>query len=145
MGFLAWFKKNPQTDDSTGSQLDLLGASQELTNRKRVDGITVRKKFTGAIVEKGGDDDAIANSTEQMTREVLGTSTKNLYKETGAKRHKRDTLPSVAQEALMTGEIVATHDLQHSEEFDGTQEQVNQQIESKVRKSSKKVRKLFPW
>ena len=122
-----------------------MGASQELTQRKRVDGVTVRKKFTGTIVEKGGDDDAIANSTEMMTREVLGTSTRNLYKEIGAKRHKRDSLPSVAQEALMTGEIVATHDLQQSEDFEGSQEQVNQQIEGQVRASSKKVRKLFPW
>lgn len=144
MGFLSWFKNNLNEEESTGSQLDLLGESKNLPERRRVDGVTVRKKFNKTIQDKGGSGRCQARSTEALTQEVLGCSTKDLYEATGAKQSKRETLPDTAQEALMTGEIVATHDLK-GKDVRGNQSQRNTQIEDSVRASGKKVRKWFPW
>ncbi|NER08585.1 MAG: hypothetical protein F6K17_41680 [Okeania sp. SIO3C4] len=144
MGFLNWFKENPQEDDSTGSQLDLFGNSQELAERRRVDGVTVRRNFTNTIEEKGGSKIAFGRSTEALTQEVMGCETRELYKQTGAKRGRRETLPERAQEALMTGEIVASHDLKQAD-IQGDQEQRDDQIVNSVRGSGKKVRRWFPW
>ena len=144
MGFLSWFKNNPDEEDSTGNQLDLFSKSKNLPERRRVDGATVRKQFSKTIQAKGGDAEAQATSTEALTEEIMGCGTEDLYEGTNAKRRRRETLPARAQEALMTGEIVATHDLK-GEDVQGNQLQRNEQITDSVRKSGKKVRKLFPW
>ena len=74
----------------------------------------------------------------------MGCSSRELYKSTGAKRSDRSTLPERAQEALMTGEVVAAHDLRESN-VDGTQVERNGKIVAIVRGSGRKVRKLLPW
>ena len=142
MGFLDWFKSTPE--DSEETQLDLLNSSSQPI-RGRVDGAIIRKDFTRAIQEGGGDDQAQANSTAGMTRELFDCEVRDLYRETGGKRGDRTSLPAEAQKAYMVGETVATHDLKQAGKFDGNQQQVNRQIEDTVVDSSKKVRKLFPW
>ena len=124
--------------------MSLLGDSQALVERRRVDGVTVRKNFTKTIQDKGGDEVAQERSTAALTQEVMDCSPRDLYRETGSKQGRRETLPERAQEALMTGEIVSTHDLKQKT-ITGNQQQRNQQIEGAVRDSGKKVRKLFPW
>ncbi|MGB3693213.1 MAG: hypothetical protein WA865_09445 [Spirulinaceae cyanobacterium] len=104
----------------------------------------MRKNFTQTIKEKGGSRRCYQDSTEVLTEEVLGCETRKLYEETGAKPGDRSTLPERGQEALMTGEIVATHGLKKKNIF-GTQQERNQQIVESVRDSGKKTRKLFPW
>lgn len=142
MGFIDWFKSTPE--DSEETQLDLLNSSSQPI-RGRVDGAVIRKDFTRAIQESGGDDQAHANSTAGMTRELFDCEVKDLYRETGGKRGDRTTLPAEAQKAYMVGETVATHDLKQAGKFDGNQQQVNRQIEDTVVDSSRKARKLFPW
>ena len=124
--------------------MSLFDDSRELLERQRVSGVTVRKNFTKTIQDKGGDDRCQARSTEALTQEVMGCGTRELYKQTGAKRNRRDTLPERAQEALMAGEVVATHDLK-GQAIQGDQGARNQQIEASVRGSGQKVRNLFPW
>lgn len=122
----------------------MLGESQNLPERQRVDGATVRRNFSKAIADKGGNDAAQAKSTEVLTREVMGCGTKELYERTGAKKSDRSSLPERAQEALMTGEIAAAHDLRASD-VEGEQSERNGQIVAIVRGAGRKVRKLFPW
>jgi hypothetical protein len=109
MGFLNWFKSNP--DEVQESQLDLFGNSTELTRRERVDGATVRNDFTKTIQDKGGDEKAQRDSTEAMTRALFDCNTQELYQGTGARKGDRSTLPKEAQKAYIVGETVATHDL----------------------------------
>ena len=144
MGFLQWFESNPQTEESSGNQLSLLGESQNLPERQRVDGATVRKSFTKAIAEKGGNSKAQRDSTEALTEEVMGCSTKALYEGTGGKRKDRSTLPERAQEALMAGEVVAAHDLRGSS-VEGSQVERNGKIVAVVRGAGRKVRQWMPW
>ncbi len=142
MGFLAWFKSNPEEVEA--SQLELFGSSQALTKRERVDGATVRRDFNQAIKDSGGNTEAQAKSTVAMTEELFGCKPKTLYEQTGAKEGDRSTLPEEAQKAYIVGETVATHDLK-AKEITGNQQQKNQQIVDSVRDSGKKARRLFPW
>ena len=96
------------------------------------------------IKAKGGDRDAHRDATEALTQEVMGCKSSELYQQTNARKSRRDELPDVAQEALMTGEIVANHDLK-AKEVQGGQDERNQQIVDAAAESGKKVRKLFPW
>jgi hypothetical protein len=95
------------------------------------------------IKEKGGDGGCQAKATEILTRAVLGCGTKELYEQTGVSRNQRETLPERAQETLMVGEVVATHDLK-PQSISGNQEHKNEQIIDSVRSSGQKTRKLFP-
>lgn len=144
MGFLNWLKENPDEEASTGSQISLFDDSETLLERQRVSGVTVRKNFTKTIQDKGGDSRCQARSTEALNQEVLGCGTRELYQKTGAKRNRRETLPERAQEALLAGEVIATHDLKQRS-IEGDQNSRNQQIEDSVRGSGEKVRGLFPW
>ena len=74
----------------------------------------------------------------------MGCGTKELYESTGAKKNDRSSLPERAQEALITGEVVAAHDLRASD-VEGDQSERNNQIVGIVRGAGRKVRKLFPW
>ncbi|WP_204102068.1 MULTISPECIES: hypothetical protein [Spirulina sp. CCY15215] len=67
----------------------------------------VRKHYTDTIKVMGGDRDAHRDATEALTQEVMGCKSSEPYRQTNARKSRRDELPDVAQEALMTGEIVA--------------------------------------
>ena len=122
----------------------MLGESQNLPERRRVDGATVNQNFCKAIAEKGGDDKAQPRAAEALTREVMGCGTKELYAATGGKKGDRSTLPIRAQEAMMVGEVVATYDLKERQ-IEGSQSERNHQIVASVRDSGRKARKHFPW
>ncbi|NEP61211.1 MAG: hypothetical protein F6K31_30245 [Symploca sp. SIO2G7] len=128
--------------------MDLIGNSQELVPpRKRVDGAIVFRRFTQTIKDNGGDDEAYQLSIQAETEELFGCSVRELYEGTGAKRHRRDTLPQPAQEAYMVNESLSANEL---ERLIGTiggesQEEVNAQIVGKVRQQSKQTRKWLPW
>jgi hypothetical protein len=141
---LQWFTNNPQEESSTGEQLSLLDSSQPLVERQRVDGAVVRKRYMQTIQEKGGSDRVYPKTTEALTREVLGCGTQELYRRTGAKPNRRDTLPIVAQEALLGAEIVANHDLKQVE-ITGQPEDRDRQIVTTARESGSKWRSLLPW
>ncbi|MBP0017994.1 MAG: hypothetical protein J7647_10605 [Cyanobacteria bacterium SBLK] len=115
-----------------------------MPERKRVDGATVNRNFNRVIKDKGGTGKIYARSAEALTEEVMGCKTEALYEQTGAKEGDRSTLPERAQEALLTGEIVASHDLK-DKDISGTRSQKNEQIVDSVRDSGRKVRKWFPW
>jgi hypothetical protein len=83
-----------------------------LTKYERVDGAIVRKDFSKAIQDKGGDAECQQDSTEALTYEMFDCSSRKLYEETGGLRGKRETLPKEAQKAYLVAETVATHDLQ---------------------------------
>ena len=146
MGFLDWWKENPDVaDPSTGDQLSLWGESENLPERRRISGLTIRKRFNAAIARHGGDSDGQAAATEVLTEEVLDRSTKELYQQTGAKKKQRETLPELAQEALAAGETIAAHQLNSSPEFQGDQMKRNNQIVETTRDASRGLRRLLPW
>lgn len=142
MGFLNWLAGQPE-ENSQESQLNLF-SDNSTPVRGRVDGATVRKDFESTIVEKGGNGEAIAKSTDKMTRNIFGCGVNDLYKETGGKKGDRRTLPQDAQSAYIVGETAANHKLKATE-TGGNQQQKNQQIIDTVDESSKEVRGLFPW
>lgn len=144
MGFLRWFESNPQEEDSAGEQLSLLDNAQNLVNRQRVDGALTRKRYAQTIKQKGGSTRAYAKATEALTQQVMGCGTQELYQRTGSKIHRRETLPVVAQEALMGAEIVANHDLKQTE-IVGQPEERDRQIVAAAQDSGTKWRKLLPW
>lgn len=129
--------------------MDLLGQpSQELVpQRQRVDGAIVFKRFTGAIQRNGGDQDAYRDSVMAETEELFDCSVQELYRATGAKRNRRDTLPQPAQEAYMVNESLSANELERQEGSIGgeTQEEVNDKITGVVRDQSKQTRKWLPW
>jgi len=144
MGFLSWFENNPQEEESAGEQLSLLDNSEALTERRRVDGATVRKRYVKTIQDKGGSGQTYARATEALTQSVMGVGTRELYRQTGAKLKQRDTLPVVAQEALMSAEVLANHDLKQKE-VEGDEDERDRQIVESAQKSGQNWRKLLPW
>lgn len=148
MGFLNWWQNEKKDLEESTSQLDLLGQSQELApQRKRVDGATVFKRFTGAIKANGGDEDAYPEAIGAETEELFGCDVEDLYHQTGGKPGRRDTLPAPAQEAYMVNESLSANELERQEGTIGgeSQEEVNDKITGVVREQSKQTRKWLPW
>lgn len=128
--------------------MDLLGESKELApQRKRVDGATVFKRFTGAIKANGGNDEAYPQVIGAETEELFDCDVQDLYQQTGAKLGRRDTLPQPAQEAYMVNESLSANELERQEGTIGgdSQEEVNDKITGVVREQSKQTRKWLPW
>ncbi|MEA5464507.1 hypothetical protein [Leptothoe sp. PORK10 BA2] len=128
--------------------MDLLGQSQELAPpRKRVDGITVFRRFTQSIQDNGGDNDAFQKSIVEETRELFDCEVDELYRGTGGKRGKRNTLPQAAQEAYMVNESLSANELERMHGTIGgeTQQEVNEKIQAVVREQAKQTRKWLPW
>ena len=148
MGFLGWWKNEKQTQESSDSQLELSGQSQELAPpRKRVDGATVFRRFTDSIQNNGGDQDAYRDSVVAETRELFDCEVKDLYRQTGGKPGRRDTLPQPAQEAYMVNESLSANELERQEGSLGgeSQDEVNDRITEVVRQQAKQTRKWLPW
>lgn len=128
--------------------MDLLGQSQELTpQRKRVDGATVFKRFTKAVKDNGGDDFAYRQSIITETQELFDCDVDQLYRETGGRRNRRETLPQPVQEAYMVNESLAANELDRQRGTIGgdSQEEVNGQIVESVRQTSRRTRGWLPW
>jgi hypothetical protein len=139
MGFLNWFENNPQEEPSTGEQLSLLDNSKELVERQRVDGALVRKLYTKTIQDKGGTDRTYAMATEHLTQEVMGCGTQELYQQTGAKPHKRETLPVSAQSALLAAEVLANYELK-GQDINGDEYDRHHQIVEAARQTDQRRR-----
>ena len=133
----------PEEVGFTTISMSLLGSSQPV--RSRTDGAIVRRKVSAAAIEAGADADGIAAGTEAMTHELFGCSSRQLYKDTGGKRGDRKTLPEVAQEAYVVGEVVATHDLNQEGPFQGSQDEKNAQTAGTMGGAGRKVKGFFPW
>lgn len=126
----------------------MLGQSQELApQRKRVDGATVFRRFTGTIKRNGGDQEAYRNSIVAETQELFDCDVDELYRQTGGKPNRRDTLPTPAQEAYMVNESLSANELERQEGTIGgeSQEAVNEKITGVVREQAKQTRKWLPW
>lgn len=115
--------------------------------RKRVTGAIVFRRFTQTIKDNGGDDEAYQLSIQAETEELFGCSVRELYEGTGARRHRRDTLPQPAQEAYMVNESLSANELERLEGTIGgeSQDEVNAQITGVVRQQAKQTRKWLPW
>jgi hypothetical protein len=142
MGFLTWLGLQPE-ENSEETQLNLLEDSSTPV-RGRVDGATVRNDFTSTIVDKGGDGQTIARSTNRMTEILFGCKPKELYEGTGGRSGDRSTLPQDAQTAYIVGEVAATHKLKGAD-IKGNQQQCNEQIVETVEEASEQVQSIFPW
>ena len=148
MGFLDFWKREKANIEESASQLDLTGQSQELApQRKRVDGAIVFRRFTQAIKDNGGDDEAYQQSIQAETEELFGCSVRDLYQATGGKRNRRDTLPQPAQEAYMVNESLSANELERQEGTIGgeSQAEMNDKITGVVRQQAKRTRKWLPW
>lgn len=117
----------------------MFGGSQDLTQHKRVDGATVRKDLTKAVKDAGGTDEAIAKGTEKMTKTAFGCGTKELYKETGGKPGKRETLPAEVQKTYIIAETKATQDIKKNE-YTGNQQKVDTEIVHTMEEAGKQTR-----
>jgi hypothetical protein len=142
MGFLSWLKENPESNES---QLDLLGSSQPLVKRERVDGAIVNKDFRAAIDVKGGSEEVYPRATDAITTELFDMRSKDLYRSVGGKPGRRETLPKEAQKAFIAAEIQATHAISGTELYSDDQDTIDACIVETSRAAGKKTRKWLPW
>ena len=122
--------------------------SQKLApQRKRVDGATVFRRFTDTIQANGGDEEAYVRAVVTETNELFGCTVGELYKETGGKQNRRETLPHEVQQAYMVNETLSAYELERMEGSIGgeSQDEVNDQINAVVREQSKQTRRWLPW
>lgn len=148
MGFLDFWKNEKERLEPSDSQLDLLSNSQELgPQRKRFTGAMAFRRFTDTIKANGGDEKAYIEAVVTETDELFGCTVADLYKETGAKRNRRDTLPHEVQQAYTVNESLSAYELERMEGTIGgeNQTEVNNKINAVVREQSKQTRKWLPW
>jgi hypothetical protein len=124
--------------------MDLFGESQKLAQSKRVDGVTVLGDFKDAIASKGGDGKTIARAINAETRALFDCEVDELYRETGAKKRDRSTLPKEAQKAYMVSETISTHRI-NGTEYNGSQKQKNNAMVEDVEDSARTARAWFSW
>jgi len=137
MGFLSWLAGR---EKSTDSQLNLFGDSQPLTQHERVDGAIVNKDLNKEIKAKGGSEAAYPRVAETITEEMFDMSSRELYKATGGKINRRETLPKEAQQAFIAAELRVTHDLKSSEIHTTDQNEIDTQIDETARVGSRETR-----
>lgn len=148
MGFLSWWESEKEEVEESASQMNLLGRSQDLApQRRRVDGATVFRRFTGAIQTNGGDRDAFRDAIEAETQELFDCSVRDLYAGVEGKRNRRDTLPTPAQEAYIVNESLSANELERQVGSVGgeSQAEVNDKITGIVRQQARQTRKWLPW
>lgn len=148
MGFFDYWRSEAPNQEESASQLDLTGQSQELApQRKRVDGVTVFRRFTQSIKDNGGDQNAYRDAITAETQELFDCRVDELYEGTGAKPNKRHTLPHVVQEAYMVNESLSAHELESQIGTLGgeSQKEVNDKITGLVKEQAKQTRKWLPW
>ena len=127
--------------------MSLLGDSQPLTRRERVDSATINKDFTKAIQQAGGSSRAYPRAVRAETEELFDCGVDELYEETGGRKGDRATLPKEAQKAYMVNETISAHRLNHDVRGNnqGSQRQQDDQVVDTVRDTAIHVRKWFPW
>jgi hypothetical protein len=128
--------------------LNLLEQSQQLAPpRKRVDGAIVYKRFTKAIHDSGGSEEVYPDAVSAETLELFDCDVEELYRQTGGKQGRRETLPQPAQEAYMVNESLAANELERQigTMAGQTQREVNARIVSVAKEQAKQTRKWLPW
>lgn len=112
-----------------------------------MDGVIVNKRFTRSIRDNGGAGDVFQRSVIEETRELFDCNVNELYRETGGKKGRRDTLPQPVQEAYMVNESLAANELERQTGTIGgvSQDEVNDQIVESVRQTSRNTRRWLPW
>ena len=127
--------------------MSLLGDSQPLTRRERVDSATINKDFTKAIQQAGGSSRAYPRAVRAETEELFDCGVDELYEETGGRKGDRATLPKEAQKAYMVNETISAHRLNHDVRGNnqGSQRQQDDQVVDTVRDTAIHVRKWLPW
>ena len=148
MAFLNFWREEKDNIEDSASQLDLSGNSQELIPpRERVTGAIVFKRFTKSIMDNGGASDVYPDAIAAETDELFGCNVEELYRGTGGKPGRRDTLPQPAQEAYMVNESITANELERLIGTIGgeTQEEVNDRIVGVTRQQAKQTRKWLPW
>ena len=143
MGFLDWFKS--ESSEAPDSQLSLLGQSQSLPEKHRVDRAEVLQDFQDEIQKNGGSKRAYPLAIDAETRELFGCTTQELYQGVGGKLNNRDTLPRSAQKAYMHNEIDCTQQLKQRGRPQGSQGQRDRTIVHTVRERSKQNKRLWEW
>ena len=105
------------------------------------------RRFTDTIKANGGDDEAYMQAVVTETNELFGCTVAELYKGTGSKPNRRETLPHEAQQAYMVNETLSAYELERMEGTIGgeDQDEVNDRINAVVREQSKQTRKWLPW
>ncbi|MEM9009312.1 MAG: hypothetical protein AAGE59_38155 [Cyanobacteria bacterium P01_F01_bin.86] len=103
--------------------------------------------MTDTIKANGGGKDCYAKVVVTETKELFGCSVRDLYKGTGGKINRRETLPDDAQQAYILNEILSAYELERLEGTIGGEEQieVDNKINAVVREQSKQTRKWLPW
>lgn len=152
MSFWQWWQSEGQLEQeaSTDSQLTLGGSSDLLPTDERVDGATVRKRFTKAIQDNGGSKKAQQMATEAESQALFDCTTAELYKRTGGNRRKgRRTLPPAIQEGYLVNESICANHLEGRVGSIGgdTQGEVDGAIASEVDAKTRENRGLglFRW
>ena len=113
MAFLNFWREEKDNIEGSASQLDLSGNLQELIPpRERVTGAIVFKRFNKAIKDNGGAGDVYPDAIAAETDELFGCNVEELYRGTGGKSGRRDTLPQPAQEAYMVNESLTANELE---------------------------------
>lgn len=125
----------------------MLGDSQPLTPRERVDGACTNKDFSRAIKDAGGSDRAYARAVRAETQELFDCGVDELYEGTGGKKGDRSSLPRDAQKAYMVSETLSTYRIrgEHMDSDQGSQSKRDAEIVESVRDTAEHVRKWLPW
>lgn len=143
MSFFTWLASQ-KPEQPQESQLDLFQQSQDLTERKRIDGTIGQKKLTKAIKDKGGTGKVYPQVNNAITEELFDCGVAELYGHTNSKPGDRGTLPTDAQAAYLIADVKASFDIE-SADIQGKPHERNQHIINTAAKSAKETRKWLPW
>ena len=113
-----------------------------MSQRQRLDGAIVNRRFNKAIKQAGGSPKAYPQAVIAETQELFSCDVNALYESTGGKAGDRSTLPVEAQEAYVATEALALHQLNQAHQQGNATDAA---IVKTVQKTAKSVRKLLPW
>lgn len=162
MPFLKFFRDQQQAASSTPpaieptpeeSQLDFFGQATDVTQsgkkkkkgaiqpqqNTRVDRAKVQQDLQAEVQNRGGGEETYRAVNSVTVYNTFGCGPRELYKETGGKFPDRDTLPEIAQKALLHADLRSTWDLQSSEA------EGHDEIVEVVDRSTKESRQVLPW
>lgn len=139
MGFLNFWKKQPEEDQYQSRLLKLEGANNLITDptepsRKLAHGLLRRE------IEKRDGGRRTYSAVHKAADEImLGEQTEDLYRSLGLHKGSRAKLPWPAKQALMTGDIAAYHQIMQDNA------QGHYPVVQSAKKGYLRARELFPW
>lgn len=138
MGFLEHFRSRSQSQDQQTSLLPTEAATPVI-DKSEPSRKLAHHQLHDEITTRGGTSRTHAIVNETANRDILGTSSENLYEGLNLPKGQRDRLPSEAKEALFVGDVAARDRI-----IDDDAQGHNQVVRAAKRGYSE-AGKLFRW